>query len=206
MICLVTEHVWSGFFIPRRFLIAYAYPAVSSKPAPLCKRNPLAVLCDKKRYAQWSGFAMSAKKELEWEVDGQTGCWNVTSHCLNMNGYAVLCRDGKEQLAHRWMYEQMKGTVPPDKCVCHSCDNPRCVNPDHLWLGTHIDNMQDRERKGRTRWPQGEKHYNAKLTEDQVIYIRSHMEISQTQMARVMGVTQSHVSLIRLRKSWRHLP
>ena len=149
---------------------------------------------------------MTEKKELEWKVDSQTGCWLVTSHYLNACGYAVVCRNGKQVLAHRWAYEQANGPIPSDKCVCHSCDNPACVNPDHLWLGTHLENMKDRNQKGRARWPRGEEQYKAKLTEDQVIYIRSHMEISQTQMARVMGVTQSHVSLIRLRKSWRHLP
>lgn len=206
MICSVTEHVWSGFFLPCRFVIAYAYPAVSSKPAPLCKRNPLAVLCDKKRPARWSGFAMSARKELEWEVDGQTGCWNVTSHYLKGDGYAILHRGGRSKLAHRYMWEEVFGPIPEGMNVCHSCDNPACVNPAHLWLGTQLENIEDRNRKGRSRWPQGEKQYNAKLTNEQVTYIRTHIEISQTQMARLMGVSQSVVRLIRLRRKWSHLP
>lgn len=76
---------------------------------------------------------------------GQNGCieW---SGCLDRSGYG---RVGVKQIpAHRVAYRLAKGE-PGDMLVCHSCDNPKCVNPDHLWLGTHKDNMSDMTKKGR---------------------------------------------------------
>lgn len=83
------------------------------------------------------------------KIDSRTKCWNWTR---GTNGYyGMLQRGGKCQPAHRWSYLAFKGSIPKGKSVCHSCDNPLCINPEHLWLGTHRENLKDAARKGRIK-------------------------------------------------------
>ena len=84
-----------------------------------------------------------------WERVDTTGeCWLWTGH-RNEDGYGTLGWQYKQYSAHRLSYEIAYGAIPPGLCVCHRCDNPPCVRPDHLFLGTQADNMRDRYRKGR---------------------------------------------------------
>ena len=76
------------------------------------------------------------------------GCWEWTG--TKVGGYGRLGWKGKSDYAHRVAWRVFKGPIVDDLCVCHKCDNPSCVNPDHLWLGTHQQNMIDRENKNRT--------------------------------------------------------
>lgn len=78
------------------------------------------------------------------------GCWMWTAHLSN-RGYGQFWVEGKFQLAHRMSYRIYVGEIPSKMCVLHKCDTPACVNPDHLFLGTHKDNMDDRDAKGRAR-------------------------------------------------------
>lgn len=80
-------------------------------------------------------------------VDKKTGCWNFAGRL--QRGYGYIRADNRFVRVHRFMYEYHKGKIPNGKFVCHSCDNPKCCNPEHLWVGTHNDNMRDREEKGR---------------------------------------------------------
>ncbi len=75
------------------------------------------------------------------------GCWEWSGY--RRKGYGNLRFKGRQMAAHRWMWEIVYGHIPNGLCVLHRCDNPPCVNPYHLWLGTHLDNMQDRDAKGR---------------------------------------------------------
>lgn len=88
--------------------------------------------------------------EKHIKVDETTDCW-VWQGGKNNIGYGMI-RDGdKMRTCHRVAYEHYKGPIPDDKVVCHTCDNTLCVNPNHLWLGTLKDNMQDMIAKGRKR-------------------------------------------------------
>lgn len=87
--------------------------------------------------------------------------------------------------------------------VCHHCDNRACVNPEHLFLGNHQDNMRDMVRKGRQC--RGSENNHSKLKEDQVRRIRSMSRLGQREIADMFGITQSNVSLILSGKTWRHL-
>lgn len=107
---------------------------------------------------------------------GELGkCWVITSR-LRPDGYGYISVKNKRVLCHRFVYGEMVGEVTEGLCVLHRCDNPPCVNPDHLFVGTQIENMLDRDRKGRTgvekRW--GEKSGAAVLTEKQVKEIRAY--------------------------------
>lgn len=115
---------------------------------------------------------------------------------------------GKGVYAHRAAWEIANGPIPdaPAILVLHKCDNPSCINPDHLFLGDYVDNALDMVAKGRaTRAPQeGEKNNHAKLTEDQVRAIRSDMR-KLSEIATDFGIGQSTASQIRTRKLWPHV-
>lgn len=96
------------------------------------------------------------------------------------------------------------GVDPGDKLVCHTCDNPACCNPAHLWLGTDADNMHDMLQKERANKAAGVKHGMVKLTPADVQYIR-RSKASGVWLASQFGVVKSHISRIRLGKSWTHL-
>lgn len=90
----------------------------------------------------------SFAKFLEYhEIDETTGCWNWIKSVSN-KGYGWFRQDGHE-LAHRWAYATFRGPIPAGLFVLHSCDNPKCVNPNHLFLGTNRDNIRDMVAKGR---------------------------------------------------------
>lgn len=133
------------------------------------------------------------------KVDG--GCWEWDA-CKNEYGYGVFSYEGKPMQAHRVSWEIYVGSKPDNMCVLHRCDNPGCVNPAHLFLGTRTDNANDRDNKGRVQ--HGEKHYNAKLTEAKVIEIRSRYAAGERQcdMACEYGVDPAAISLIVNRHTW----
>lgn len=131
-----------------------------------------------------------------------TGCWLWTG-ALNGSGYGQLLRrrHGKclHYKAHRYSYEMHNGTIPDGMCVCHTCDVPRCVNPDHLFLGTPQDNSNDCVAKGRGRSLRGEKHGSAKLLDADAVDIRTFLTLGakQKDIAEAYGVSQQTVSDIK---------
>lgn len=82
------------------------------------------------------------------EIDTDTGCWNWQKSLVQNKGYGRLTFKKKQYHVHRLSYELFKGEIKDGLFVCHKCNNPQCCNPDHLYLGTHYDNMQDRKKSG----------------------------------------------------------
>ena len=147
---------------------------------------------------------MPAYKSLEY-YESYYGCWICTSHHRKKSyGYPRFNRDGKHQSIHRYMYEKYKGKIPEGMLVCHTCDNKRCINPDHLFLGTHSDNIQDAYNKKRRSGFKGEVNPNAKLTIKDIKKIRLSTDL-QKDIAKQYNVIQSHVSDIKTRKRWGHI-
>lgn len=119
------------------------------------------------------------------------------------NGYGQLSFKGKRYLAHRLSYIYYYGEIPAGVFVCHHCDTRNCVNPSHLFLGTHRENMQDMARKGRIK---GEKHPMAKMSNDNIVLMRSlHPSMPQAKLASLFHISQTQVSDILSRKSWSHI-
>lgn len=143
------------------------------------------------------------------EID-ENGCWNWTGTKVGSLGYGQTNLGKKRLYAHRAAFELWKHPIPDGMFVCHRCDNPRCFNPDHLFLGTQTDNMRDQVAKGRHytgERPRGSGHGNATITEDDVRAIRARYAAgaSQPKLAREYGQTQCNISKIVLRKFWRHV-
>jgi hypothetical protein len=121
-------------------------------------------------------------------------------------GYGRLKVAGRKTLAHRAIWKAMKGPIPDGLNVLHTCDNPPCCNPDHLFLGTQGDNNKDRHQKGRSRGGrlQGEKHHQARLSIDDVLAIRASGDRSGDLASRY-GTTQSHINSILSGRRWSHV-
>lgn len=119
----------------------------------------------------------------------------------NQKGYGRKWVDGKLVAAHRHAYEEAHGPIPDGLVVMHLCDNPSCYNVEHLTLGTHADNSDDKVRKGRQA--KGET-LSKKLTETDVLTIRS-LDLSHAEIAKMYGVSQSTITRIIRRDTWRHI-
>ena len=95
-------------------------------------------------------------------VEKTDDCWLWTGYKTN-NGYGRFWFSGKPTLVHRFSYELHYGEIPADKVICHSCDVRNCIRPEHLFCGTHQDNVNDRDKKGRQKSIRGEKHHSVKV-------------------------------------------
>lgn len=129
------------------------------------------------------------------------GC-RVWGRARNPAGYGVINTGPRTALAHRISYEAHKGPIPPGKVVRHTCDNPSCVNPEHLIVGDPADNSAD--AKSRDRIAHGTLHWRSVLDERDVQEIRKRVTLGEVQaeVARLFGVSSSVVSEISTGKAW----
>lgn len=134
-----------------------------------------------------------------------SGCWEYTG-VTGEGGYGYVRRRPRQLRAHRYAWELVNGSVPDGMFVCHRCDNRKCCNPDHLFLGTHRDNMDDMIGKGRLRThaQDGENNGNSRLDWETVQKIRELYAIgaSQMQIGKMYGISNSSVHLIVHHKTW----
>lgn len=135
---------------------------------------------------------------------GPDACWLWRAGRFTGTGYGMFSVGGRIRRAHRVAFVLAHGEIPEGMCVIHSCDRPACVNPAHLRLGTHTDNMRDMAAKGRDAGPRGEAHHDAKLSTADIPAIRSDTRV-QREIAADYGISQSTVSDIQLGKIWRHV-
>ena len=157
---------------------------------------------------------MKTLEERFWpkvDVRGPDECWEWTA-CKNSRGYGLVWDSGGYSFANRVAWELTNGPIPDVLCVCHRCDNPRCVNPKHLFLATIVENNADRDRKARNNKGKhcnvGEKHGMAKFTETQILSIRKEYAgggIYQRELGEKYGTDQSYISYIVNRKRWSHV-
>lgn len=134
----------------------------------------------------------------------EKGCWIWTASKLKA-GYGKIRNHYKHLLAHRVSYQINNGEIPPGMFVCHSCDNPSCVNPAHLFLGSRADNEADKVAKGRQI--KGESHHKSKLNDSEVLEIRKRIKDGETcrGIAKIYNVDFTLISLIGRGKIWKHL-
>jgi DNA-binding XRE family transcriptional regulator len=135
-----------------------------------------------------------------------TGCWFWIGAIHNPSGYGRLGiggRNGRDVYAHRLSYELYRGSIPSGFVVCHKCDDPICVNPDHLFLGTHRDNSNDKCQKGRQLY--GERNPRAKLSYSSVKLIRVLYSegLTQRYLADRFGVARETIGQIVRGERWR---
>lgn len=145
------------------------------------------------------------QERFEAKFTKSDGCWEWNAGKFP-DGYGALRIAGRAQLSHRVAYQLYVGEIPDGMCVCHRCDNRKCVNPDHLFLGTQADNIHDCENKGRGvhLGLSGEKNANAKLVEAQVIEILAkHANGARgVDLAKEYGVSRANISLIVCGRAW----
>lgn len=176
-----------------------------------CDRDHLALgLCRKhylrvRRSGSPEGIYGRPNDRFWAKVDKGDGCW-----CWTGTGsrYGMFWSgDGRRIGAHRFSYEMHRGPIPNGMLVMHTCDNPKCVNPDHLRLGTPKDNMEDMDRKGRRRTGarRGEACSFSALNADAVRFIRAHPEMRLTDLGERFGVTPNTIRAVRIGKTWTHV-
>lgn len=159
------------------------------------------------RYEKWSKesreiYIPIMKESFERFINRDQECWLWTGSGKGNNrtlNYGSFYFRGKDLIAHRASYVIYKGEIPDDMLVLHSCDIPRCVNPDHLWVGTYLDNERDKVAKGR--------HKGEKLNQEKVKELKSLMrsDYGDMNLARKYGVSYQTIWSIRTGRTWKDI-
>lgn len=143
--------------------------------------------------------------ERFWDkVEKTDSCWMWTGATKD-KGYGVLRVNGKNVGAHVFSYELHKQKLPSRAFVCHACDTPACVNPEHLWVGDNDSNIKDMVFKNRHTY--GERNAQAKLTTENVLTMKhlKKMGVTQEAMISMFGVSRTAISQAITGKRWKHL-
>ena len=160
----------------------------------------------KKHSGMFQGLSPEERFKMQYR-ESSSGCWEWTGG-KDKDGYGTFIGRHQGQLfkrAHRWSFAfHNDQTIPKGSSVCHSCDNPSCVNPAHLWLGSTKENQQDKWKKGRGGIRKGEDSQHAKITNDQALAIISDPR-PYARIAADYGISSGTVGDIKSRKSWASL-
>lgn len=124
--------------------------------------------------------------------------------CLNTTGYGSFWHKGRWATASRVAYEITHGEIPFGLCVLHKCDNRKCVNPDHLYIGTKKQNMQDRIERKPDSYMKGQTNGRAKLIDSQVLEIRNS-SLGNKNLAKQFNVSEGTIESIKSRRTWKHI-
>ena len=141
-----------------------------------------------------------ARFEAKFKKLRKGKCWQWTA-CINYLGYGEFGWGDKTVRAHRAAWVLYKGPIPLGKFVLHKCDNRACVNPDHLFLGTQIDNIKDMVKKGRQAGARGEANHGAKITKEQARAIKNDKRGASV-IAAEYGLDYTHIWRIRTGRNW----
>lgn len=142
----------------------------------------------------------------KWKMDETTGCWVWTGACVDKGyGEIKIPKTRKQIAAHRLSYLIYCGPIPAGKCVLHKCDNPPCVNPVHLFVGTKLDNALDMVNKMRHCY--GERQGSHKLTEKEVMDIHWLMKlgVKQKAISQMFKIGEMAISRIKHGQRWKHV-
>lgn len=143
------------------------------------------------------------------EKHGPDECWNWTGARQGLRReYGAFTLNGVRMGAHRASWTMHNGPVPEGLEVCHKCDNGLCVNPAHLWLGTHLDNMMDKIGKNRHNNPRGSNNTASKLVESDIPKILKLREqgLSHRKISKHFGVSYTVIRLVLRGEIWKHVP
>ena len=144
--------------------------------------------------------------EKSYIPEPMSGCW-LWIKAVKNTGYGRFKLGDRPTSAHRLSWTLHRGEIPDGLWVLHKCDVPSCVNPDHLYLGTHADNTNDALKRGRFfKWNglrSGENNPRAKLTKDMVSYIRSNPDLTSPFLSSELGVSRTAITNIRQGRTWK---
>ena len=153
-------------------------------------------------------YGLTSEERFWSYVDKKSNneCWNWVGHC-NKFGYGTIQINNQSILTHRFCYELFFDKISENKpCVLHKCDNPSCVNPNHLFLGTHQDNYDDMVKKGRDNKAKGDNHGMHKLTINQVKKIKKlKNKFTHRKIATMFNIDPSVIGDIYNNKLWLHV-
>ncbi len=143
------------------------------------------------------------ERAISWQRVGE--CFACTNHNGGVNGYPALKINKVKQTIARWILLKRHGDLT-NRIARHTCDNRKCIRPDHIVIGTHKDNMDDMRNRGREKYLKGDEAPYSKLTSSDVKEIRSRRgTYSQYELASEFGVDQSTISYIQTKKRWKHI-
>lgn len=148
----------------------------------------------------------STVKRFLSKIKPNGDCLEWQGYCLKKrwSNYGIITMNRKQYRVHRFSWLISHGHIPKDSCVLHKCDNQRCVNPDHLFLGSLIDNNLDRDKKGRNKIVYGSKNGLSKLDEISVKYIKSQIGIkSFAELGRRFNVKWQTIQTIAKGRTWK---